>query len=421
MMKTPNEIIPIAFMLQELGNSKFPDHLLYLKEEVDALPEQDNYIPYQEDDFMFILSDDKHDNMSGSNDMISDLYGGEYLRIGSLCVCRQERRQLHDILNIMTRSMSKAKQANVPAIYPLKGEHKKPEHVKPDEVKGKTGDEQDHHRQFEPVEMPVMEEFSEIPKVHEHEVGCSTSLQGKANIYQTPVIDKQVRRPNSLLEPSSYPQVMSKQLPKYEGILKPQPIEIELRGRLPSYEVDKAIEKYPFTMDIPSIEEPKEKKRKLFHKIPEETVFRKHIPKQVELDKFIDALKEKVIHDYNIPISIKVLRAEYKRSPYIRDIVKYIRMGYCSYVAQRLFKMLCEDYLLMDGILFKIRYVKKHKGKPTLVLCVPEKYIPIILYQYHTPLLTAHPCCDDYVSNGKEEVLFSYNVTIDQAICSKLL
>ena len=28
--------------------------------------------------------------------------------------------------------MSKAKQAEVPAIYPLKGENKKPEHVKPD-------------------------------------------------------------------------------------------------------------------------------------------------------------------------------------------------------------------------------------------------------------------------------------------------
>ena len=73
----------------------------------------------------------------------------------------------------------------------------------------------------------------------------------------------------------------------------------------------------------------KEKKRKLFHKTPEETVFRKHIPKQLELDKFIDALKEKVIHDYNIAISIKALRAEYKRSPYFRDIFKYIRTGYC--------------------------------------------------------------------------------------------
>ena len=70
--------------------------------------------------------------------------------------------------------------------------------MKPDEVKGKTGDEQDNHEQFEPVEMPVIEEFSEIPKVHE-----PTSLQGEVNIYQTPVIDKKVRRPNPLLEPSS--------------------------------------------------------------------------------------------------------------------------------------------------------------------------------------------------------------------------
>ena len=78
------------------------------------------------------------------------------------------------------------------------------------------------------------------------------------------VYTSRMKRPNPLLEPSSYPQVMGKQLPKYEGLLTPQPIEIELRGRLPSYDVDKAIEKYPFTMDIPSIEELNEKKRKLF-------------------------------------------------------------------------------------------------------------------------------------------------------------
>ena len=124
--------------------------------------------------------------------------------------------------------------------------------MKPDEVRNKT-DEQNHPVQTEPMEIPVMEEFTEVPKVHE---------QGEANIYQTPMMDEQVRRPNPLLEPSSYPHVMAKQLPKYEGLLKPQPIEIELRGRLPSYEVDKAIEKYPFSMDIPSIEELKEKKKK---------------------------------------------------------------------------------------------------------------------------------------------------------------
>ena len=52
---SPNEIIPIAFMLQELGKSKFPDHLLYLKE-VDPLPEQGNYIPHINHDLALALS-----------------------------------------------------------------------------------------------------------------------------------------------------------------------------------------------------------------------------------------------------------------------------------------------------------------------------------------------------------------------------
>ena len=69
-----------------------------------------------------------------------------------------------------------------------------------------------------------------------------------------------------MLEPSYNLKVMAKQLPKYEGLLNPQPIEIELRGRLPSYDVVKAIQKYPFSMDIPSIEERNEKNRKLLNK-----------------------------------------------------------------------------------------------------------------------------------------------------------
>ena len=51
------------------------------------------------------------------------------------------------------------------------------------------------------MEMPVIEEFPEVPKVHEY-----FPKQGEANIYQTPILDEQVRRLNPLLEPSSYPQ-----------------------------------------------------------------------------------------------------------------------------------------------------------------------------------------------------------------------
>ena len=52
--------------------------------------------------------------------------------------------------------------------------------------------------------------------------------------------------------------------------------------------------------------------------ISDRDIFRKHIPKQAELDKFIKSMKEKVIHEYNIPITVKKLRAEYNNSPYLK-------------------------------------------------------------------------------------------------------
>ena len=32
--------------------------------------------------------------------------------------------------------------------------------------------------------------------------------------------------------------------------------------------------------------------------------------------------------------------------------------------------MQCEDYVLVNGVLFKIRYGKEDKGEPSLVLCI---------------------------------------------------
>ena len=121
--------------------------------------------------------------------------------------------------------------------------------------------EQEPVEQIEPADIPDVIDvpkqkevhFPFIPqKVHEQPV----PLQLRPDIYPP-----RMKRPNPLLESNSYPQVMAKQLPKNEGLLTPQPIEIELRGRLPPYDVDKAIEKYPFTMDIPSIEELKRKEK----------------------------------------------------------------------------------------------------------------------------------------------------------------
>ena len=230
---SPNEIIPIAFMLRELEEPDFPENFLYLKEEVDAIPEQENYEPYHENDFMFIFSNDSHENML----LLSDIYSTEYTRIETLNVCTEEKKQLHDILNIKTRSVARNKQADVP--------HKKPEHVKqPEPIPNKNVPNV--------VELPEPNQVGELDQVP---VPVQDTIEPPVQkppplIQQRPEIyPPRINRPNPLLEPSYNPKVMAKQLPRYEELLNPQPIEIELRGRLPSYHVDKAIQKYPFSMD----------------------------------------------------------------------------------------------------------------------------------------------------------------------------
>lgn len=197
----------------------------------------------------------------------------------------------------MKRNMAKTIHANVPNIYPSKGVHKKSEHV------------QDTELVAQQVEIPV-NQTPEIPKIDNEQLPIQEVDIDNTDV---PIAEPQPlmvttinlsiytprQIPNPLTEPSSFPKVMAKQVPKYEGILRPQPIEIELRGKLPSYDVAKAIEKYPFSMDIPAIEEINQQKKKLFQKIPENAILG-DIPRQLKLDKFIDALKEKVIHDYNI-------------------------------------------------------------------------------------------------------------------------
>ena len=57
-------------------------------------------------------------------------------------------------------------------------------------------------------------------------------------------------------------------------------------------------------------------------------VFRKHLPRQEEINKFLESLKRKVIHDYDIPISIMELSAKYDKSSFFKDIYKYIAKGH---------------------------------------------------------------------------------------------
>ena len=136
------------------------------------------------------------------------------------------------------------------------------------------------------------------------------------------------------------------------------------------------------------------KSKKLFDEIQDEMIFRKHLPRQLEINKFLESLKRKVIHDYDIPISMKELSAEYEKSPFFIDIYKYITKGHIPSVikghALRKLKTECEDYLVVDDILFRIKIPKDKNLEPSLLLVIPETYVPTILYQYHDSLLAGH-------------------------------
>ena len=133
--------------------------------------------------------------------------------------------------------------------------------------------------------------------------------------------------------------------------------------------------------------------KKLFDEMQDEMIFRKHLPRQLEINNFLESLKRKVIHDYDIPISIKELSAEYEKTPFFMDIYKYLTKGHIpsSIKGKALGKLKTEreDYLVIDDVLFRIK-IPKDKNLEPLLLVIPESYVPTILYQYHDSLLAGH-------------------------------
>ena len=81
--------------------------------------------------------------------------------------------------------------------------------------------------------------------------------------------------------PNRYPIVKSKEpverIENYEGLLKPTPIEIELRGQLPPFDVEKELN-FDVPKLIPTKKELEKENYKLIDYISDRDYFRKHIP-----------------------------------------------------------------------------------------------------------------------------------------------
>ena len=308
--------------------------------------------------------------------------------------CKCERiMNMNEPFQVLTRSMAKTVKADVPAMYPLKGDHKKPEKSQIGIIEVKDAEEigQDEV-QMVPNQQPDIENniMADIDNVNIPEIVPRPITQNMPKVNLTGL-----QVPPVLNEPIPMkPVKRGTPVINYDQILTPVNIDVTLRGQLPPFDMERSFDAIQTSVEqYPDLESLFREDKPLFKPGTEISLFMKHIPKQKELDKFVNYLKQRVIHDCKVPLSVKELKAEYHIDPYFKDIVKYLKRDYCRYVgrAQTVFKMQCEDYVLVNGVLFKIRYGKENKGEPSLVLCIPEKYIPTVLYQYHTSLLAGHP------------------------------
>ena len=308
--------------------------------------------------------------------------------------CKCERiMNMNEPFQVLTRSMAKTVKADVPAMYPLKGDHNKPEKSQIGIIEVKDTEEVGQGEvQIVPNQQPDIEDnmMAEIDNVNIPDIVSRPVAQNVPKVNMTGL-----QVPPVLNEPIPMkPVKKATSVINYDPILTPVNIDVTLKGQLPPFDMEKSFDAIQTSVEqYPDLESLFREDKPLFKPGTEISLFMKHIPKQKELDKFVNYLKQRVIHDCKVSLSVKELKAEYHVDPYFKDIVKYLEKDYCRYVgkAQTVFKMQCEDYVLVNGVLFKIRYGKEDKGEPSLVLCIPEKYIPTVLYQYHTPLLAGHP------------------------------
>ena len=242
--------------------------------------------------------------------------------------CQCERvMNMREPFRVMTRSMAKTAQADVPAMYPLKGDNKKPEksQIGITEVKDKEEQGQGEIQVDMPNQQPDNEIMAEIDNVNIPDRVIRPIAQ---NVPRLNMSDLQVLP--VLNEPIPMKPV-KKAAPviNYDQILAPVNMDVTLKGQLPPFDVEKGFDAIHTTAEqLPDLKSLFRKDKPLFKPGTEISLFMKHISKQQELDRFLNYLRQRVIHECNVPLAIKELKAEYHVDPYFKDIVKYLEKDY---------------------------------------------------------------------------------------------
>ena len=206
--------------------------------------------------------------------------------------CKCERiMNMKEPFQVLTRSMAKTVKADVPAMYPLKGDHKKPEksqigiiEVKDTEEVGQ-GEVQIVPNQQPDIEDNIMAEIDNvnIPDIVSRPVAQNVPKVNMTGLQVPPVLNepipmKPVKKATSVIN--------------YDQILTPVNIDVTLKGQLPPFDMKKSFEAIQTSVEqYPDLESLFREDKPLFKPGTGISLFMKHIPKQKELDKFVNYLK----------------------------------------------------------------------------------------------------------------------------------
>ena len=123
------------------------------------------------------------------------------------------------------------------------------------------------------------------------------------------------------------------------------------------------------------------------------SVFRKHIPKQKEIDALFKDLRKRVLHNLMVNLDTKDLVENYANSMQYCHIYNYIEDGRLpgNAITQKKIAGEAANYVIINGLLFKISQHKESgKWVHYLPLVIPEKFEANILNMYHNSLLAMH-------------------------------
>ena len=123
------------------------------------------------------------------------------------------------------------------------------------------------------------------------------------------------------------------------------------------------------------------------------SLFRKHIPKQQEIDALLKDLRKCVLHNLMVNLDTKDLVEHYTTSLRYCDIYNYIADGRLPGNANTQKKVAgkAKNYVIVNGLLFKItQHKESRKWIHYLPLVIPEKFESNILNMYHNSLLAMH-------------------------------